>query len=151
MSLNEYRARIRRPLHPLADSKFLWRFFFFLDTMHIFDCKGVASTIEGSLVTALTRDRRLGPNQQQRLDLVNTKLRNFYARHPGFHKLPPITMKSLVGSSGWAELSGPAIKAASTRAAAPFFAELAAEYFDSGDEEDVNICRLTARFARKVE
>ena len=112
--------------------------------MHIFDCKGVASTIAGAMVTALTRDRRLGPNQQQRLDLVNTKLRNFYARHPGFHKLPPITMKSLVGSSGWAELSGPAIKAASTRVAAPFFAELAAEYFDSGDEEDANICRLTA-------
>ena len=41
---------------------------FFLDTMHIFDCKGIASTIAGSLVTALTRDRRLGSNQQQRLE-----------------------------------------------------------------------------------
>jgi hypothetical protein len=144
-TLDEYRSRMRRPLHPMADSKFLWRFFFFLDTMHIFDCKGVTSTIAGSLLNALTRDRRLGANQQQRLDLVNTKLRAFYSRNPALYKLPAITLKSLVGSSGWAELSGPAIKAASTRAAAPFFAELAAEYFNSGSEEDVNICRVTAR------
>ena len=124
-----------------------WRFFFFLDTMHVFDCKGVASTIAGSLVTALTRDRRLGPTQQHRLNLVNTKLRSFYAGHQGVHKLPAITMQSFTGSSGWAELAGPAIKAAPTRAAAPFFAELAAEYFNSDSAEDANICRLTASLA----
>lgn len=146
-TLEQYRARIRQPLHPLANSKFLWRFFFFLDMMHVLDCKGVASTIFGSLLTMLVRDARLGATQQVRLDLVNTKLRAWYASRPGLRKLPKINLQSLVGSSGWAELAGPAIKAAPTRAAAPFFAHLAKEYFNSFTPGDLNTCKVTANLA----
>lgn len=142
VSIQQYRDCIRQPRHPLADSKFLWRFFFYLDTMHIFDCKGVASTIAGSLMSALVRDVRLGRNQHQRLDRLNMKLRAFYARHPGLYKLPKITANSLVGSNGWAELSGPAIKAAPTRALAPFLVELASEFCGSESEEDVATRRV---------
>lgn len=131
VTLDQYRARFRQPLHPLANSKLTWRYFFFLDCMHIMDCKGMASTIDGSVVFSLIRDERLGSNQQQRLDCINNKLRNFYDRNRHLHKLPKITLNSITGSSGWAELAGPAIKAAGTRAAAPFFAELCREFFNS--------------------
>ena len=143
-TLEAYRGRFRRPLHPLSASKFVWRFFFFLDSMHVFDCKGTASTIFGSVLSTLVRDVRLGANQQQRLDLINTRLRSFYSRNPKLHKLPKITLNNLEGSNGWAELVGSAIKAAQTRAAAPFFAELAREFFNSDTPEDLNTCRVTS-------
>ena len=143
-TLEAYRGRFRRPLHPLSASKFVWRFFFFLDSMHVFDCKGAASTIFGSVLSTLVRDVRLGANQQQRLDLINTRLRSFYSRNPKLHKLPKITLNNLEGSNGWAELVGSAIKAAQTRAAAPFFAELAREFFNSDTPEDLNTCRATS-------
>ena len=85
----------------------------------------------------------MGSNQQQRLDLINEKLRIFYSRHQGLHKLPKITLQSIIGSSGWAELAGPAIKAAGTRASAPFFAELCKEYFNSDSVEDRDVRRVT--------
>ena len=67
-------------------------------------------------------------------------------RNPGLHKLPKLTLNSLE-NKGWAELSGPAIKAAPTRAAAPFFAQLALEYFNSESVADRNTCRVTSKLA----
>jgi hypothetical protein len=147
MSLVQYRERMRKPLHPLATSKFMWRVFFYLDVMHIFDCKGMASTVFGSVAAMLVRDARLGPNQQARLNLVNTKLRAWYADRPGTHRLPTITLANLVGSSSWSELSGPGIKAASTRASAPFWAALAQEFFDGAGECHVVVRKVTLRLA----
>ena len=100
---------------PIGQQQVHVEIIFFLDTMHIMDCKGMASTIFGSVVWMLVRDARLGQNQQQRLDLINERLRRFYSRNPGVHKLPKITLQSIIGSNGWAELCGPAIKAAGTR------------------------------------
>lgn len=141
-TIAQYRDRCRRPLHPLANSTFMWRFFFFLDIMHILDCKGVISTIAGSLILELTRDLRLGPNQQRRLDVVNQKLREFYRQNPGVHRLPKLKLQSLVGSDGWAQMAGPAIKAAQTRACVPFLSELANEYYTDATMHGRNIRKL---------
>lgn len=139
----QYISRFRRPLHPLAASKFVWRFFFFLDVMHIMDCKGVASTVFGSILFSLLRDRRLGANQQERMNLINQRLRAWYDLNRHAHKLPKLKPSDILGSNGWAELSGPAIKAAGTKASAPFFAKLSAEFFDSDSPEDCDVRRVT--------
>ena len=143
MNAAQYRARIATPRHPLADCKLYWRSLFFLDVMHILDCKGVAATIYGSLLSTLVRDSRLGPSQQARLRAVNAKLVAFYGRRPGAHRLPTLTLANLTNADGWRELSGPAIKAANTRAAAPFFAELAMEYYNDDAPAHRDMCRVT--------
>ena len=146
--LEDYLARMSQPLHPLARSKFAWRFFFFLDFMHIMDCKGLTSSIAGSILFLLVRDVRLGPNQQSRMDVINTKLKGFYSRHKHLNKLPKLKLQNIVGSSGWAEMSGPAIKAAGTRSSAPFFRELAEEYFNGDSQEDRDVRRITSKLER---
>ena len=96
----------------------------------------------GSLLTLLVRDIRLGPNQQSRMDRINAKLRNFYTRNKDAYKLPKLKPPNLIKADGWAELSGPAIKAAQTKACAPWLRELADEYFDSDTTEDQAIRKM---------
>eukprot|EP00959_Pyramimonas_sp_CCMP1952_P024838 521470-Pyramimonas_sp.AAC.1 len=55
------------------------------------------------------------------MDVINTKPKGFHSRHEDLNKLPKLKLQNLVDSSGWAEMSGPAIKAAGTRSSAPFF------------------------------
>ena len=57
----------------------------------------------------------------------------WYNAHPGCHRLPKLFLKNVINSD-WAELHGPAIKAASTRGAAPVFQYLAQTYFDGARE-----------------
>ena len=52
--------------------------------------KGATSSMVGSLLTLLVRDVRLGPNQQSRMVLINTKLRGFYSRNKDAYKLPKL-------------------------------------------------------------
>lgn len=145
MSADAYRSRCRRPYHPLVSSNFFWRYFFFLDSMHLLDCRGLACTVYGSLMGMLVRDSRLGSNQQSRLNCINVKKCQFYDDHPGTHRLPKITLPNLIGASGWFELSGSAIKAAPTRAAAPFFAALAEEYYDTNSDRDCAVREVTGK------
>eukprot|EP00959_Pyramimonas_sp_CCMP1952_P088669 1855391-Pyramimonas_sp.AAC.1 len=112
--------------------------------MHVLDCKGVSSFVFGSMLAALVTDMRLGNNQQLRLNVINAKLDAFYTQHPGSHKLPKILPQSFKNEEGWAELRGPAFKAANTRAAAPFFASLALEYFNGDGEMHVATRQATS-------
>ena len=70
----------------------------------------------------------MGHNMQERLDAVSQERLVWYAQHKKVIKLPRILMASCVGSDGWADLCGPAFKAANTRAAARFFKPLAARH-----------------------
>eukprot|EP00969_Alexandrium_andersonii_P361366 15457387-Alexandrium_andersonii.AAC.2 len=56
---------------------------------------------------------------------------DWYDSHPGTHRLPTLVASNLT-QDGWAELHGPAIKAANTRAAAPLFFDLAMEHCADG-------------------
>eukprot|EP00969_Alexandrium_andersonii_P061740 2721904-Alexandrium_andersonii.AAC.1 len=89
----------------------------------------------------------MGPNQQARLDRVNQRLTERYGQRPGSHRLPTLTLANLVGSSGRAELTGPAVKAANTRAAAPFFAELAGAIFTGSSPLDRAVCEATSKLS----
>ena len=125
MSVVEYRARMRTPHHPLVASSFLWRMFFYLDYMHVMDCKGVAALIFGGVLASLTRRPSLGRSQVERLGRIQRFMRKWYDDHPGTHRLPKITLPMLVLDE-WADLHAPNIKAANTRQAAPLFAAMAA-------------------------
>ena len=134
-----YKARVRRPLHPLLSSPFCSdRAFMVLDLMHVADCKGVAALVLGSIVSMLLADARLGPNKDARLQLINNGLKTYYDRHPGTQRLPPLRHSNVYGD-GWANLHGPQFKAANTRAAVPAFSSLCHRWFVRGTPEDTSV------------
>ena len=109
--------------------------------MHLSDCKGTTALVLGG-VCAVVVGRLPGTTKQRRLDGLNVLLKSWYDAHPGWHRLPKIRLKNLVNSQGWAELRGPAFKAANTRAAVPAFLAIAAETLTTGSEEDRSIVAL---------
>ncbi len=111
--------------------------------MHLCDCKGVAALTFGGVLSHILGDPRLGPNRQGRLDVVNAELRAFQDAHPGMHRLPQLRLGNAV-ADGWANLNGKVIKAANTRAAAPFFRALAARHFPGGSALEVSLRGVVA-------
>ena len=115
------------------------------------DRGGVGSTdgVEVGLVDDLLFDRRpaLGRTQLARLAVINNHKDTWYTARPGHHRLPPILMISLTAGDGWAFLGGPAIKAAATRAAAPWLKDLAAHFFTEDTDLDRAVVQLTDNLA----
>ena len=143
MPLEYYLARPKEPLHPLARSRYFTdRWFFYLDIMHLMDCRGVAGIVYGSLLALLLRLPALGGTRAERLDTVNAFMVAWYNAHPGTHRLPALRATNLT-LDGWAELHGPAIKAANSRAAAPLFFDLAQEYCTEGTDQDTAVLQVT--------
>ena len=127
MPTEHYVARARLPLHPIMASPFFTRWACFPDLMHMMDCKGVTSVVLGGLLHILLRERRLGPNQSARLARFNSKMKEWYDDHPGSNRMARILMNN-VTADGWADLHGPAIKAANTRSAVGPFRAIWYEY-----------------------
>ena len=86
-----YQQRLRQPLHPLAASHyFCARWFFFLDLMHLMDCKGVTAIVAGSVLGILVRRPALGANKAARLVAINQYRADWYTAHPrSFFLLEP--------------------------------------------------------------
>ena len=102
--------------------------------MHLLDCKGVASLVIGSVLKCLALVKTiLGATQDARMATINALLIDFYDRHPGTHRAPPLKIKNLT-LDGWATLHGPVYKAANTRAMLPVLVELVDSYMDETNE-----------------
>ena len=99
--------------------------------MHVADCKCVTALVIGSIVSLLLADDRLGPSKDVRLQLIDTMLAEYYDQQPGTHRMPPLRLAN-VTYDRWANLHGPAIKTANTRAAVPAFRGLCHRWFDRG-------------------
>ena len=127
MPTEHYVARARQPLHPFMASPFFTRWACFPDLMHMMDCKGVTAVVLGGILHILPRDARVGPNQNARLALINAKLKEWYDDHPGSNRMPRILLNN-VTADGWADIHGPAIKAACTRSAVGPFRAIWNEY-----------------------
>ena len=137
MPTEHYLARVRQPLHPIMASPFFTRWCCFPDLMHMMDCKGVTATVLGGLLHYLLTNVLLGSNRDIRLATINAKMKEWYDAHPGSHRIPRILMGNTT-LNGWAELHGPAIKAANTRSAVGPFKAIWAEYARADDELDSN-------------
>ena len=127
-------ARLRQPHHPLADAVFFTFWFFRIDIMHLWDCKGVWSRTIGSVLWLLVHyEHRLGSTQELRLEEINLLMKTFYENGGVKNRLPPLRLTNLTnGQDPFADLSGTMVKAAKTRALLPFAEELADKFFDSG-------------------
>lgn len=145
MSSGQYLARMRVPSHPLVASSFAWRMFFYLDVMHVMDCKGVAALIFGGVLASLVRRPSLGRSQVERLGAIQRFMREWYDDNPGTQRLPKITPPMLVAADGWADLHAPNIKAANTRQAAPLFASMTAELCSGPNEMEVQLREVTSK------
>ena len=139
-----YKARAREPNHPLvASSFFCHRFFFPIDMMHLLECKGVAPVTFGSVLAWLLSDARVGANREQRLAAINAHREEFYNARPGSHRLPNI-MEGSCKRDGWANLAGPAFKAAKVRGSAPFFRFIAHRYCTTMHVRDATLRAVVA-------
>ena len=133
------------PLHPLLASRFAWRFLTPLDLMHVGDCNGVANIIAGSVIKPLVLyERRLGNNQEERLQAINERMQRFYDERPGYSRMAPLRVGNLT-SEGWCVLNGSTVKAANTRALSPFLVELAAHFYDNDDDEYSRLAQRATR------
>eukprot|EP00974_Lingulodinium_polyedra_P053048 5098270-Lingulodinium_polyedra.AAC.1 len=143
MPFEFWQERLRQPPHPLAASPYCCsRWFFFMDLMHLMDCKGVTGIVAGSVLGMLMRRRELGNTKAERLQIINQHRATWYGHHPRTHRMPQLLANS-VARDGWGELSGPAIKAAVTRACAPWIRDLCLQYCASDNEEDRAVRQLT--------
>jgi len=114
-----------------------------LDVMHVMDCKGVAATIVGSILSLLITYPSIGPNQASRFEKLNQFASDWYDANPKNSRLPPFT-KANITSDGWACLHGPTVKAAMTRQAAPLFAELTEKCCTTGSRADRLMIEVSA-------
>ena len=138
-----WKARMRTPHHPLVRSPFCCDpFFFYFDAMHNNDCKGVSNLAMGSTLAVLLSSWRVGRTRPERLATLNAAMREWYSQRPGSHRLPKIRMSNLVDSSGWADLNGPMIKAANSRAAVPMIRDLSYIYLPGDNDRNQCIHKL---------
>ena len=79
--------------------------------IHLLECKGVVPVMFGSCMDSLLADPRVGNNKDERLEAINGIRENLYTNDPGAHRLPNIYMSNCT-RDGWANLAGPAYKAA---------------------------------------
>ena len=146
----QYCERSRIPLHPLLACGFMWRYFTPLDCMHVCDSNGVMSIVAGSVLRHVISDPALGPNQDSRLGILNSRLRSFYDSRPGVSKMPDIRVKNLTDERGWHVLHGPLVKAANTRNLSGFLVTLTDEFYSDSVDEHVQlmcrVCRAMHRF-----
>jgi hypothetical protein len=131
-SNDEYMSRLTEPRHPITEQHWFTRFFVRKDQMHVFDCKGVTACVLGSVLRMMVvQVSALGDKQETRMLRVNTLLREYYAREKEASRLPNLKLKNLTiaaPTSSYSYLSGPDIKAANSRNAVPFVAELCETY-----------------------
>ena len=125
MSMDQYRDRMKRPLHRMTASRFFWHNFYYPDYMHLLDCRGISAIIYGSILDTLLHRPSVGSNMAARLALLNHMKEQWYNQHPGFIRLPEFTRASLKMADGWCELHGPNVKAANTRQASGLIRHLA--------------------------
>ena len=151
--MEAWRERMRTPHHPLVSSHYCCdRWFFYIDLMHLADCKGASAIAFGSVLELLLKRCDLGRNRAERMAVVNRWMTNWYDQNPGQHRLPELRQPSNVRQAdGWADLHGPTVKAANTRAAAPLIRDLAAEFFGRDLEFDRRIVAVSAKLAEFYE
>ena len=86
MAFALYEQRLRQPLHPMAASHyFCSRWLFFMDLMHLMDCKGVTALVAGGVLGILMRSPDLGATKMERLQCINQHRAAWYAAHPRSH------------------------------------------------------------------
>ena len=151
-SFGAFNARFRTPRHALVDSHYFCdRWFFYFELMHLADCKGVAALAFGSVLAMLLQKRTLGRTRADRLQAINEYMKDWYKRRPGWHRLPPLRPTSLRDAQGWANLVGPTVKAANTRAFTPLLRDFARVHFASGSDRDRNVLGVLEGLASYYE
>jgi hypothetical protein len=121
--------------HPILSAPFWNLHFVRMDGMHVLDHNGVTAIANGSCLHELVKnEHRLGHNQEERMNSINSRLATFNANHIQSSFVTDIRVDNLKQANGWSCLHGPMIKAASNRHLTPFVTELVHEFCDSGSE-----------------
>ena len=133
MSNDMFMARLLEKNHPICRAPWCNKYFFRLDVMHVYDHHGICCIVVGSSIKDLLRNVALGPNQEARLNLVNSLLQEFNQRSHSSVTIPPLRLDNLT-LDGWAELHGPLYKSAICRHMSSFSLQLV-ERFHSGSDD----------------
>lgn len=124
----EFRARLRRPLHPLVEHPVFSKYTFRYDLLHMLDHHGVASHVVANILWAhVSGDRESealpGDNEGERIEFLSSDMRAFYTQHQVANRMPALKLSNLKAGD-YPELKGNAVKAANTRALAPYALEV---------------------------
>ena len=133
-SRDAFLARYRGQ-HPFFDFEGAGPGMISIDLLHVVDNNGVASHVVANVFYEAVHDREMGNrSKDEGLQMLNDKIKNFYAQNPVDAHLPTLTMLNLKDerrpTESFPVLHGKAIKAANTRGIIPFAAMLAVELDD---------------------
>ena len=127
---------LRRPFHGMAAWPWFNKFSCLLDILHVVDYRGVASHLLGNAFWHFVSTRCFPDcrNQESSFDALNAAMVSNQRQHGVLHKLPRLDKANLFGKeasgTSFPVLRGPGVKAANTRAAVPFVAELSRQLDD---------------------
>ena len=140
--------------HPMRYSRVWHKEFCRLDLMHNLDHRGVAAIMGGGVLADLMhREPLLGRNIQARLDVINRMKDEHYSTHRVSCRMGKLKQQHIEfgGSSQWAELHGPHIKAANTRHLMPFIEDLCIQFYGpktATDEWSKCLCKAMCMLNR---
>ena len=123
-----FKARLRRPLHPLAGHEIFNVQTYRHDLLHMADHHGVISHICANILwTHLSGDRLTpvlpGDNIEERIGFLNADLAAYYSANHVENRLPPFRAEN-IKDGPFPELKGNNIKAANTRSLVPYIVSL---------------------------
>ena len=140
----QYRSRCLKP-HPLQSSHYFNRFLVRFDVMHAVDDNGVSGSVMASVIGYfILYERRLGTTQALRLEAISSRLATFNSTNAISSRLFALKVQNIFprGTSSWAAMHGPAVKAANVRCTVPFLEVLCREFCGTSVEH-VAMKRLT--------
>ena len=124
LSNAEFLAELRRPLHPMVTNPWFGLHTYRMDLLHLIDHHGVANNIVGNTFWLhISGDRMCdvlpGNTVEGRLESLNAEITQWYSDNRIANRLPPLKISN-IKAEAFPDLSGPAIKAANTRAIVPY-------------------------------
>ena len=122
-----YMAKFKQPPHAMVAHGWFNKHTYRYDLLHMWDHHGITSTAIGCIFDHHVKQARgllPGPNQQARLDFLNDYIKASYSCQGVHNRLPTLKLSNLMREGDFPDLHGKAIKAANTRAAAPYCMEL---------------------------
>jgi hypothetical protein len=122
-----YMAKFKQPLHPLVAHAWFNKFTYRYDLLHMWDHHGITSIAVGCIFDHHVKKANgvlPGPNQQARLDFLNSDIKASNKMQAVAHRLPTLKLSNLMREGDFPDLHGQAIKAANTRAVTPYCMEL---------------------------
>ena len=127
---DEFMARLRVPLHPLAAHHIFNKYTYRLDLLHVLDHHGLAALVIANILWQHLSSERESPvlpgnTVDARLQYLNDDIQAYYTEMRVESRLPRLKLSN-IKAEAWPELKGNDCKGSNTKALVPYVARLQA-------------------------